>query len=333
MTEKASLVTKRNHSGSNGYPVGASHSNMFASKRQSLADWIDAALNDSDKPGPCTMMGLCHVVGQSEREVHTVLFHSDRPDTRTPSQLADLFDGKMHSYAQDLQGAQSFMLKAFYAGDNVARAFRPILITPEPSQVGMTSHPPTAEGLTMASMNHTQAVLSITSRQQVVLSQSWENMVGRLSDMVDNLQRELAMVREENRKLVVDHLRELHAMRIKEAEFSRETQERMQLFKVVPGLVNSIAGREVFSQSTIDTNIVEAIATKITPEDVNMLVAMGKLTKEEAALLLSRFQQIAEERAIQDKKARELAEHAIAQAGSGDVPELSDVVPPREVTT
>jgi hypothetical protein len=52
----------------------------------------------------------------------------------------------------------------------------------------------------------------------------------------------------------------------------------------------------VFDEKNNRAKILEALALKITPQDMELLVAMGKLSKEEALMLSAQFAAIVEEK-------------------------------------
>lgn len=85
---------------------------------------------------------------------------------------------------------------------------------------------------------------------------------------------------------------------------------------MAPALVNSIAGREVFPQSSEDTALVDAIAEGVKPEQIAMLAHL--VPPSLAGPLMDRLG-----RALDAKAEREKAATAAAKAAS-TAPDLLD---------
>jgi hypothetical protein len=59
--------------------------------------------------------------------------------------------------------------------------------------------------------------------------------------------------------------------------------------RALPSILNGLTGREVISENHADTELIDAMATKVKPEQIKMLIAAGIITQEMGALLVARF--------------------------------------------
>jgi hypothetical protein len=65
--------------------------------------------------------------------------------------------------------------------------------------------------------------------------------------------------------------------------------------RAMPSMLNYITGREVVPEAHADSQIIESLALKVTPQHLQLLVGSGMVTQEEAMLLAARFSKVKEE--------------------------------------
>ncbi len=65
--------------------------------------------------------------------------------------------------------------------------------------------------------------------------------------------------------------------------------------KALPSLINYVSGREVMPESHADSQLIEAIALKIKPDQLQMLGQMGIFSPEQILVLTNRFTKVREE--------------------------------------
>ena len=99
-----------------------------------------------------------------------------------------------------------------------------------------------------------------------------------------------------------------HEMRMKEIQMQRDNKDRETLFRIMPSLVNTASGKEVFPQTVADTALIESMAEKVSPDDIKKLVAIGALSQEVAAPLILRLSQYNELKAKEAKEVPKLPE-------------------------
>lgn len=255
-------------------------------KRITLEKWITDALQDPDKGKPCSGLSLVYVknAGSGTEEVHTKEFSGPQ----NFAQLAQFFSNKACAFAQDMTGVQTFRLLAFY-GQAEPQAAHTFTVFEGGLTAGETApwskHEPTPSGLLAQLMKHNEVLLS-DNRQ---LSQG---IIGVLMQSFVEHNKEKAEMHTILRDVLLNMRREEQTMALERMKFERETGERQMIGRVMPEMINYLTGREVVPQSHADSQIIEALGAKIAPQDLQMLVAMGKLTQEEALVLAQRFTKV-----------------------------------------
>lgn len=296
---------------------------------QTLEQWISEALNDPDKDGPCTGMALCHMVGARRDELHAVSLgtadeaaNGARVRARSPKPLAKLFGDKADAFASGLSGVQMFCLLAFYGGRDEHEATHPFSLTGGADFGGLQTEGPNATGLTSQAMRHAEVVLATTLKQNALIIESYERLTRQLTDRVTGLTRENYESLDLAKSVILERAQTRHDLRMKELEYQRSTEERAKLLEAAPMLVNTITGRDVFPQASVDTAIVESIASRLTPEMIGQLSTI--IPPEVWGPIASRLMGVIESK----KKLRELSTTSVP----GLTPEedaAGDVAAPR----
>lgn len=245
--------------------------------RTTLESWIGEALVDPDKPGACTMLALVHMVGPTEREIHTKKI---APGVDVQD-LANLFRGKAEAYAQDLPGAQTFNILAFYAGSNEPQARWPFLITGETQFSGLATEGPSPSGQLQQNMRHQEMVLGLAFRQtQVVFDTMMRIQAGsdareqRYQEREERLMAENFDAHQIVREVIERQMTSDHDRHMTRMNFERTTGERKKFLTFLPALVNTVLGREIFPQSTADTALFESLADNLTPDQIEKLACI-----------------------------------------------------------
>ena len=83
---------------------------------------------------------------------------------------------------------------------------------------------------------------------------------------------------------------------MQELEATQKLQTRKAILEAVPQMVNRFTGHEVFSETSNKAAILDKLAMKVSPQDLDLMVQLGKLTKDEAVLLAAQFAAIVEEK-------------------------------------
>ncbi len=262
----------------------------MAKRRVTIEAWLLDALSDPDKGGPASVVTLVYVKpGGSHQEIHS---KNLKGATHNPKSLADFFMNKATGYAQDLPGIQTFKILAFYGTDQPQAEFPFTVADGEMTAGGETAfarHEPTTQGLLAQLMKHNEQTTSMLMQIAQTVTVQAVLREGQLRGEVAEAQ---AIVRD----VIMNMTKENQAHEIAKLQFARETEERRMLGKALPAAVNYIAGRDVLPQELADSNILDAMAEKVKPEHLTLLVQMKILTQEQATLLAARFTKTLEQR-------------------------------------
>ena len=265
-----------------------------------MSNWIRLALADTDKMDDagnqeqCNMLSLIHhTEGGGQKELHTVrLSGSSAP--RPADELADLFEGKAKVYSQDLNGVQQFELFAFYGKSKEPGAYYPFKVTGilDLGAGGIQSEGPTEKGLVAQCMRHTEASNQFALRAMASAFESQAKVVEKLTDQNVALMHENAEAFKIVKTMVLEQNNEDHQQRMAEIAAAESAQMKSLILKMGPPLLNTLTGKEVFPQSFADTQLIETIAAKIKPEQLEQLANL--LPPEIVGVIASRFADVAE---------------------------------------
>ncbi len=286
--------------------------------RQTLEGWLLEAMTDEEKgvdpntkePVKCYRLALMHVIGLNLEEVHHIDLGAK---VWTPQDLDKLFGGRADVRAQDLPGTQTFKMLAFYGTSPEPQAAYIFVRQGQQDSPGIMSEGPTGQGMIQQGMRHLEnRIVQADKVQQLAftnLAQSTDAWRGVAQMMASEL---LTMRKENNevmtlfKQMTIEKVAADHQNKMAQLEFERKTGERKKLMTFLPVLANTVAGREVFPQSTADSAILDTLIDNFGVEKIGMLA--GLLPPEVMGPLAAR----AEKRL---KEQRELREQAEAIAG------------------
>lgn len=289
-------------------------------RRKSLDVWIREAITDQDKDDQITALSLVHMVnGEPGKEIHTFKFAPGKG--QEPKDLADMFMGKARSFAQDLPGVQTFCLLAFY-GSKEPGAYQPFIVSGQLDNHGIGSETPDERGMRAQQMRHSDAFFAQLFRRQEQLDIAMGRTIELQNRMVETLGASLVQVQHDNieafevvKNLLIEKESKAHENETQRLEYERKTREREQYLKMIPMLVNSLSGREIFPQGAQDTALVEMIADKLDEDQIMKLAQV--LPPEVTGLIMQRF-----EKAIEKKMAEKRMKMLEQTANSRANPEL-----------
>jgi len=292
---------------------------MSSRKRITVKDWITSALAEQVDGRPCSAITLLHMKGlggQSEEVKSRPIVSPVNID-----ELASFFVGRATGFSQDLPGLQDFKLLAFYGQNEPRDSF--IFTCSDGQQVARTDathahHEPTSAGAMQQAMKHTEAVIALLLQS---VNQN-QQLVNGLAGMFVKERQETRQTEMEAigivRHATLSMLKERQEVRAQELEAMQGLQTRKMIADAIPHLVNRFTGREIFSEVANKAKIFDKLALSVTPQDLEILVQMGRISKEDALLLSAQFAAVVEE------KKREL--EALAKAP----PEEAMEILPRE---
>lgn len=285
--------------------------NGSSTKAKSLYEWLLFAIGNADYTKPdgtlstCVGLSLSHVNGPIEKEIHGLRFAGQKYDEAKVRQLAEMFDGLAHTDAQSLSGSQRYVLYAFYDGFDQPKArFNLVVNGHLVNKPGdFSTEPATPEGRLAQRMRHDEAYSQTLIAANANTLNIQNNLLRLMAERLDQTTREHRDMFEFVHTLVLERAREDREHEIRMLEYQRNTQIMSGLTKVAPAMINTITGKEVVPQSTVDTQILETIAENLDESSMAQLAPLlSKFPPEMVGVLMSRFEQIT--KAKQEEKER-----------------------------
>jgi len=242
---------------------------MATAKRKSMDAWIHEALTDDDKEHKCTAIALMHVnANGSQKEIHTTKFSGGK--SWAALDLARMFDDKAKTYAQDLDGTQTFVLLAFY-GKNEPEASQPFKVYPSGGDYlssPLNSEPPNEKGALAQAMRQKELVFGQLFARQHQLDEYSNGIIAMQARTITELARENREMFTTFKEILAERALNTHKYQMEQLQFERSTAERKKWIAYLPALVNTVLGREVFPQNVADTALVEQIADGLSEKDI-----------------------------------------------------------------
>ncbi len=109
--------------------------------------------------------------------------------------------------------------------------------------------------------------------------------VAREADMRKEVMEAQMIVRD----VIFNMRKEAHEARMQELTFQRESQERLMIGRALPSVLSQLTGRDITTEGHADSELIDAMATTVKPEQIKQLMAMGIIPQEFGALLVARF--------------------------------------------
>jgi hypothetical protein len=258
------------------------------------------------------------------KEVHT---ESLTGKTWPIETLYNMFKGVAETFVQEKQGNHTFEMRAFFDNKQVHERVHPFsVIDGEIKQGGsnrtITEHP-TQVGLLAQMMRHNEAFMLTNTQIVQTMAATWSverrHMLENESRMRAEVNDAYAIVREMMMRVSDNE----HTNRMKELEFKRTSDERKMMIEAAPSLINSISGKDVIPQDKADSMLIEAMALRVGPDQVKMLVESGMCPPELAAALTTRLAQL---------KAKKLAEQEeLKKLPAGETGNVTSIVTKKKV--
>jgi hypothetical protein len=268
-------------------------------RRQTVDNWVQTVIADVIDGRQCSAVSCLHLKGMGGATEEVVT----RPLETGPinvKELADHLVGRAEGFAQELPGLQTFKLLAFYGTNEPHNPFHFTVSDGSVisrSEAMQTAHEPTPTGLLGQLMKHNEQLV----QQNMVLTNANMQLAQGVLGMCLGPQGIIAQSRQSELEAIavvkdatLGMLKERTEARREELQAVQQVQTRKAILDAIPHLVNRWTGHEVFSEASNDSAIVTQLAMKVTPQDLDMLVQMGKLSQEQALILSARFATIVE---------------------------------------
>jgi hypothetical protein len=280
--------------------------------RQTMKGWIIETLNDLERDGKCTRIVLSHLVAQGRVEIHTQKFAPTA--SYLPESLAELFTGKADVHCQDIKGLSRFVLDAYWKSNERESSF-PFQREGQVDHASLYAHEATSEGR-KAELENGLIGLMFKQINKVndLMMQNMEMMQrerGQFYDHRVNMLRENNLYYENVKELAARVSIDTHNRDMEKLQMQRKLELEKQVMKAIPVVTNMVTGREVFPQSTVDTEIIESIAESMTPEYLQVL-SLIDMPEEKKGVLMHRLNQAMEKRMAQQQYAKQLPQTSLS---------------------
>jgi hypothetical protein len=272
----------------------------MSKRRQTIDQWVAMVIAEVVDQKPCSAIALLHLkgVGGATEEVVTKPIEGNVHIR----EMADHLLGRAEGFSQDLPGLQTFKLLAFYGTNEPHHPFH--FTTSDGTLVSrteatMSAHEPTPTGFLGQAMKHIE-VLMHQNNQLVTANMTMANGVmsmcfGPEGLVTRSIRMQLEAV-EVAKDAQLDMFEKRRALEMQQQEHAKELQTRKAIIEGIPHLVNRWTGREVFDEKANKAAIVDKLAFRFGPQDLDMLEQIGKISREEKLVLQATFAEIVEQK-------------------------------------
>jgi len=193
------------------------------------------------------------------------------------------------------------------------------------SETVMSAHEPTPTGVLGQQMKHIEALIA-QNNQLVTANMTTANAIITMCFGPSGLVRESIQSQLEAVAVVKDAMLDMHRQRkeliIEESKAVQDLEMKKAVIDFIPKIANRLTGREIIDEKSNRAEMFEMIAEKINPQDLELFVAMGKITKEQALVLSAQFAAIAEEKrkereALNKVPSEEVVSQKLTSKGNG----------------
>jgi hypothetical protein len=272
----------------------------MSKRRQTVEQWVTSVISEVIDGKGCSVIALLHLkgVGGASEEVTSKPLEG----TVNAKELADHLIGRAEGFSQDLPGLQTFKIVAFYGSNEPHNPFHFTVsdgAVTSRSESMMSAHEPTPVGLMGQLMKNNEFL----SRQNADLVQQNMTMANNVVAMCfgpqgmvqQSIRAQLEAV-EVVKDAMLDMSKQRREILLEEHKAAQDLQIRKAVIDALPMITNRITGHEIFDEKANRAKMLELFAMKISPQDLEVLVSMGKITKEEALVISSQFAAIVEEK-------------------------------------
>jgi hypothetical protein len=271
-----------------------------AKRRLTVDQWVHQVISEVVDGKACSAVSLLHLkgVGGATEEVVTKPLEG----TVNVKELADNLIGRAEGFSQDIPGIQTFKLIAFYGSNEPHTPFH--FTTSDGNIISRTeaaqsAHEPTPAGLLGQLMKHNENLMHQNNQlvtANMTMAQGMMAMCFGNDGVVQRSMRAQLEAIEVVKDASLDMFDKRRQLVLEEHKAAQELQTRKAIIDAVPHLVNRWTGHEVFDEKSNRAKLLETIALKMSPDDLKLLVEMGKISKEESLVISAQFAAIVEEK-------------------------------------
>jgi hypothetical protein len=294
-------------------------------RQKNLAVWVQKCLvgNIKEQKGECTQLALMHRIGQDWDLIES---YSITPGE--PKDWAEMFIRLAETQSHDLPGSQEFCIRAFFNGKEDSEVRSPIFQVTGKGQMedGFMTEAPDARGQRQQSMRQTEMTFQLSLKHTAILLDASSRHIAQQAAIISSTCHENREMMTLVKELVLARSREDHAIRMDQMTFERNSALLQTAARIAPGAINQITGKEIFPQATADTELLRAIAGRITnPQQLQGLQMF--LGTELGAIVTNRLVDLVKEQNEVKEKSRQaamtVATGGVTPQGNGEVPTKS----------
>lgn len=264
--------------------------------RDDVRDWVSEQKTCVEQTGELSALVLCHFNGSgAEQQIYGITSKSPPEIWGDAERLANVIDQAATRHAKGMPGSQQYELRAIFGDAVQPSRFLPFQRMGNVMGVGpqgLGTEPPTEIGQRMQGMRHAEQTTQMMLGYGSKVMHSQQAAIDSRDKMILDLQKQNGELMVALQTCVTKMMQDQHSMRMQELENARKAEFQKQLMHLAPALLNTIAGKEIFPQSTEDTSIITFIAENISDDEVRLLTA-GLANKpggdKVAAVLVDRF--------------------------------------------
>jgi hypothetical protein len=247
------------------------------------------------------------MAGSSPTQLHSKRIGSSAQD---PKELARLFWDIAETYCQDLPGAHTFRMTAFYGNGDQWQSVLPFVVTGRQDFDGMLTEGANIQGQMGQGMRWLEKGLSLVMAQTATLLDASNETIRLLTGSNSRLIEENHHAFEVVKDMVVE--RELNSRNFdfEKMKYESGVKTRDKWLGLLPPLANKLSGREIFPQNTEDTAILQALANELTGEDAEKIAVVLQKKPELLAIVAKRLNELVDD---PNKKATITEETALAK--------------------
>jgi hypothetical protein len=275
---------------------------------RSLNTFLVRVTANAEADNPITAYALLHEKGSTRKQIHYTKLGGK---FMKPNELAEMYFEVAKTYCKEMETTQWFELGAIYSGES-PEAFQPFKIDPQ------TEHKSIEESNEKGMVRTGQRMLSdlhnSVLERQLQLDNAYSTILLRQNQIIQTFGERIEGLAHENaeafnvvKQLVSDKVLSNNEHQMKVIQANQSAEERRKFIQLVPPLVNTVMGREIFPQSTSDTALIDTIAENLKEEHIKQLMGLT-LPPEIMGVLMNRLNEAAEKKEKREQ-ARLLGPH------------------------
>ena len=242
----------------------------MAQQRQTIADWCREVIFAVTQDGSsCGALELFHesLAGKVTLHKYPITSNMEGLDTKD---LGNMFFNVAKNHAAGLFNNQNYKICAYHAGEDQAYTEYPFVMKGQADMDGGTPDASKTGVLQQMMQFYGHGMDSIFQQQQSIFN-AQNQIIGMFAT-------QHAILAKENSDAVILAKDCIMREATREHEFQMElikTKQRADLIasvsKMIPFALNALTGKEIVSEASADTSLINTLAENISPEQIEMI--------------------------------------------------------------